>query len=1272
MPLILMNCMYLMQVLTVYPCTLSIPAPLESSGFMKQLVGVISLGLKVKVSCLKEAQSLLLLLQVVSAVCGVQSVLVENFGSALLRIGHVMLGDHVQGAVGRAHRRRRGRTGSNATLTDSRTDVASREFFEESCLASLLQEGDVDNKKDVGKLGEDAPSGGSAPEGRRGREDSISSNPLEDLSGKILASCLSILFQSIDRGRLEQQKPVIVSLLAAAVEGVDSTLLINLASSRCLKWVGHARSPLSLGEQAVVFSRISCHSMRVQRDCKQAILARFAAVSERIGELTCQEMKRSSVTFFDSSDHRLGILALLSPIASLRKSCMRRIFDHWGPSLSQRLEGLFSLDLSSQFHSQWPSILTCIALDAVHGLDLEHPSDDDSRDLSSASAYSNDTWLHALSSFALSNPASGHEICLTMLQAMWEGLPQKKRDALSLAIANNIIQAKHTIPVSSVAATTPTSCYTPRTIPQQLLLVFAQLVPTPRFPLEFLSCLGLSGCDGEAAPLLEAMVSSSTTNKEAKRARTGLLASLDLLEDRDMVRALLRSCSSSRVTDLALSLETYGRSDLAQSVVLRAISATPPSEGSVVNAEWTVESMKESSHGNKDQIKTQAHEDDDDTELWLCRWVQYAKELSDWSLLSTFAASAGVTDISIESAVTLGDWEGVKGLKTSSASLLATGGLKTKIFDCMLNLVERRYPEASEAISDATQIALYRWQQLPSANGSASCHRTMMSSLQRILELEEGRNMLLNAQGCSTARVLPDLSPSLGLWRDRLPDRAENMLQWDSLLLWRANLFAGVSRIFRGGPDDSRLAAVTDASWTTLQLVAAARRHGLCEVGLKASVPLQSLSTLDVTDAFSKVREQVLLCLSSRATDSTAGGLHIVNTTNLDFFGPDQRAEMFRLKGLCNWSLGNNAEAQDCFSRSVQLGGGKRGRDWLSWGHLCYDIWDKGTFKSNGDCGSVIARNGSDDLASGRTSRLQWCSEHAVSSIVCILKAVECDSVPAKMLLPRVLWIIECCYSAAADADSADNNDEEEGGRESQLTQLMEGFICQAQEIPSWNWLPYLSVLFNFLKRPGGELFVPLLKKMLDSYPQRIIAHLMKVEDGSTEETVSGSGSGHRSTGDNVTAEAEAGSQRVDDLSHYAKLTHGALWTRIGWLRKEILRASKPCMLERVVTGLKAICWQHMTISLHRLDEASSLQVKQGLLERINMCISQVETDSAPATSSLPSVSSVAAEQTQHLDLLQTVKIEFKQMLHTDSVTALPLQLDLPQGNDVTISKVRS
>lgn len=1160
---------------------MSTPPPLETSGFLKQLIGVISVGLKVKVSCQKEAQSLLLLLQVVSAVCGAQSILVENFGSALLRIGHVMLGDHVQGAVMRANRRRRGRMGTTSNQGDIRADVSVREFYEESCLSFLIA-----TEVLKGRVNTD-----DSPDGRRIKEEKANAGPLDDLSGKILTCCLGVLFQSIDRGSLEQQKPVIVSLLAAAVEGVDNMLLVNLASIYCLKWVGHPSSPLSMGEQVVVFTRICGHSMRLQADCKKAVLARFALVSERIGELTCSSRKKIKGNAFENNANRLGPLALFSPVKSMRDKCRGRIFAQWGPAMFGRLKGLLSLDLSSQFHSHWPSLLTMIGLSTVGcdefrvvtgGLHCDIKGTALSAGGTGNESTDSDVWFQAVGSFVLSNPAAGHELSVALLQGMWGHLDQKRRDEITESLANNILQARHTIPVSAMAATIPFTYYTPRTVPQQLLLAFTQLTPTPRFPVEFLSCLGLSGCEGQAASLLEAMVSSSQTSREAKQSRTALLASLDRLEDRDQIRAILRSCSASSATDLALSLETYGRCDLAQSVVLQSIDSAS-SEAPVQNAEWAIESMK--SEAQRDSRG--APGEDDDMELWECRWIQYAKELSEWPVLSAFAASAGAVDLSFESAISLGDWEGVKRLRTSAPSLQADSGLKMKIFDGMLSLVDRRYPDATDAIADATQLALCRWQQLPSISSGASCHRSLMSSLQHILELEEGKNMLVNAQSCNAARVLPDLSSGLGVWRERLPDRAENMLKWDTLLLWRTNLFAGVSRIFRGGPDDSRLAAVTDGPWTTLQLVAAARRHGLLEVGLKASQSLQTLSTLDVTDAFSKVREQVLLCLSSNQSESTAGGLNIVNTTNLDFFCPDQRAEMFRLKGLCNKEMGHCTEALDCFSRSVQLGGGKRGRDWVSWGHLCYDIWERETFKYTGDNG----RRG-EPVGKIPSQNLQLCGEHASSSIVCILKAVECNSVPAKMLMPRVLWILECVYAACTVSDV-----EERLRREEQLRQVMMCFATQACEVPLWSWLPHLGAILNFLNRPGGALFLPLVHKLLAAYPQNVIGYLMGPtdpgEDGDAVKAPTMCGDSAR-----VTVE-EKGIMR--DLAQLAYQTRGSLWTRIRWLSAAIMRISEPCALEAILAGFKAVSKEQMSIDLR--DPQNVLERKKSLLANVRACL---------------------------------------------------------------------
>jgi hypothetical protein len=293
------------------------------------------------------------------------------------------------------------------------------------------------------------------------------------------------------------------------------------------------------------------------------------------------------------------------------------------------------------------------------------------------------------------------------------------------------------------------------------------------------------------------------------------------------------------------------------------------------------------------------------------------------------------------------------------------------------------------------------------------------------------------------------------------------------------------------------------------------------------------------------------------------------------------------LKGLCNREMGHCAEALDCFSRSVQLGGGKRGRDWVSWGHLCYDIWERETFKyagGNGLRGESVGKIPSQNL--------QLCGEHATSSIVCILKAVECNSIPAKMLMPRVLWILECVYAACAVSDV-----DERLHREEQLRQVMLCFATQACEVPLWSWLPHLGAVLDFLNRPGGALFLPLMHKLLAAYPQNVIGYLMGPtdpgEDGDGVKASIVSGDGARGTLE------EKGILR--DLAQLAYQTRGSLWTRIRWLSAAIMRISEPCALEAILAGFKAVSKEQMAIDL-RVPQ-NVLERKVLLLANIRACL---------------------------------------------------------------------
>lgn len=105
-------------------------------------------------------------------------------------------------------------------------------------------------------------------------------------------------------------------------------------------------------------------------------------------------------------------------------------------------------------------------------------------------------------------------------------------------------------------------------------------------------------------------------------------------------------------------------------------------------------------------------------------------------------------------------------------------------------------------------------------------------------------------------------------------------------------------------------------------------------------------------------------------------GLHLVNSTNLDYFQPQHQAELFRLKGQFLQALGERDQANSNYSTALtiwdQLPDG-----WLSWGSHCDEMYEN----------------------SGNHAWL----EYAVS---CYLQAVKHGSCAGRTMLPRVLHLL--------------------------------------------------------------------------------------------------------------------------------------------------------------------------------------------------------------------------------------------------------------------------
>jgi transformation/transcription domain-associated protein len=93
-------------------------------------------------------------------------------------------------------------------------------------------------------------------------------------------------------------------------------------------------------------------------------------------------------------------------------------------------------------------------------------------------------------------------------------------------------------------------------------------------------------------------------------------------------------------------------------------------------------------------------------------------------------------------------------------------------------------------------------------------------------------------------------------------------------------------------------------------------------------------STMDVSDAFSKLREQVLCYNNPNSETEKTGGVNLISTTNLSYFQSSQTSELYRLKGVLLESLGGRSKANRAYSYAVQMCP-SYSRAWGSWGGLC-------------------------------------------------------------------------------------------------------------------------------------------------------------------------------------------------------------------------------------------------------------------------------------------------------------------------------------------------
>lgn len=173
-------------------------------------------------------------------------------------------------------------------------------------------------------------------------------------------------------------------------------------------------------------------------------------------------------------------------------------------------------------------------------------------------------------------------------------------------------------------------------------------------------------------------------------------------------------------------------------------------------------------------------------------------------------------------------------------------------------------------------------------------------------------------------------------WRHRLPNDYDKLTVWDDIFTWREQMFKAITKNFHWS-EPNTLATLHDRPWTAIRIAKTARKQGDRDVALLLLNKLTESRSMDVIDAFLKLREQILGYDNPSSDLERTGGLNLINTTNLSYFDAPQKSELFRLKAIFLASLGLRSKSNQAFCHSVQICP-SHARAWMSWGGLCSNL----------------------------------------------------------------------------------------------------------------------------------------------------------------------------------------------------------------------------------------------------------------------------------------------------------------------------------------------
>eukprot|EP00871_Galdieria_phlegrea_P000035 jgi/Galph1/1031/GphlegSOOS_G5851.1 len=484
-------------------------------------------------------------------------------------------------------------------------------------------------------------------------------------------------------------------------------------------------------------------------------------------------------------------------------------------------------------------------------------------------------------------------------------------------------------------------------------------------------------------------------------------------------------------------------------------------------------------------------------------WIESAKQLNQWDVLTDFSRSIVNTELLHECLWRLPDWAGLKEIVNKYP---VEDGVQLKIYQISLQLQENKLEHVGYLFSQGYQELISRFKSLP-----RPIHLGAFDML------KESSRILTELSSFARNKVFEDsrlekILQILTAWKERLPNEWDYLSFWNELITWRIHMHTVLVNAFQAMRESRTLEVppillglgVNESAWNVNTFGKVARKQGCTDVCLQSFQQLYNFPTMSPAEYFTKVKEQAKCCLQADScrwtcihqqeknslSTSLQFGLNQLNQCDLEQFNYYQQAQLLVLKAKFYERLGYLENANQTFATAVSLCS-DLSSGWLAWGDYCDRVFEQSrdfTWSTAAvNCFFQSIRFGS------RRARVKMARIFRLLSLQFALqeghstdKKISETNMPSFSSASPSTSITTTTTTSARNATNAIPHDDsllhsrmEEQNRKEQEdapSNIWEMFVQYVDLLPSWLWIPWITEMIPMLA----------LVKVAQAYPQAI------------------------------------------------------------------------------------------------------------------------------------------------------------------------------------------